>query len=107
MRESQDGEKRISTSSRIGGTNDNNNNSFSCVLSLSFEELPSYLKYSFLYFAHFPEDYEINDDVQVVSMTGMGGLGKTTLTRQAFNHDKVKASLIDLYGCVFYKFVIR
>ncbi|KAF8116723.1 hypothetical protein N665_0015s0094 [Sinapis alba] len=40
--------------------NDDNNNSFYHVLSLSFQELPSSLKYCFLYLAHFPEDYEIN-----------------------------------------------
>ncbi|CAH8256507.1 unnamed protein product [Arabidopsis lyrata] len=36
-----------------------NNNSIDNVLSLSFEELPSYLKHYFLYLAHFPEDYAI------------------------------------------------
>ncbi|XP_010511059.1 PREDICTED: probable disease resistance protein RF45 [Camelina sativa] len=47
----------------VGGRtdfNDDNNNSCNYVLSLSFEELPSYLKHCFLYLAHFPEDHEIN-----------------------------------------------
>ncbi|EFH64466.1 predicted protein [Arabidopsis lyrata subsp. lyrata] len=39
--------------------NGDNNNSFNYVLSLSFDELPSYLKQCFLYLAHFPEDYMI------------------------------------------------
>ncbi|VYS49443.1 unnamed protein product [Arabidopsis thaliana] len=46
----------------VGGRtnfNDDNNNTCNYVLSLSFEELPSYLKHCFLYLAHFPEDYEI------------------------------------------------
>ncbi|AEE33563.1 Disease resistance protein (CC-NBS-LRR class) family [Arabidopsis thaliana] len=46
----------------VGGRtnfNDDNNNTCNNVLSLSFEELPSYLKHCFLYLAHFPEDYEI------------------------------------------------
>ncbi|RID44898.1 hypothetical protein BRARA_I01663 [Brassica rapa] len=44
----------------VGGTSDDNNNSLNHILSLSFEELPVYLKLCFLYLAHFPEDYEIN-----------------------------------------------
>nr|QHZ07991.1 RPP7b [Arabidopsis thaliana] len=46
----------------VGGRtnfNHDNNNTCNYVLSLSFEELPSYLKHCFLYLAHFPEDYEI------------------------------------------------
>ncbi|KAL9860446.1 putative disease resistance protein RF45 [Arabidopsis thaliana] len=46
----------------VGGRtnfNDDNNNTCNYVLSLSFEELPSYLKHCFLYLAHFPEDYKI------------------------------------------------
>jgi hypothetical protein len=38
---------------------DGNNSSVYHVLSLSFEELPSYLKHCFLYLAHFPEDHNI------------------------------------------------
>ncbi|EOA33512.1 hypothetical protein CARUB_v10019807mg [Capsella rubella] len=44
----------------VGRANDGNNNLLNRVLSLSFEELPSHLKYCFLYLAHFPEDYEIS-----------------------------------------------
>ncbi|CAH8256740.1 unnamed protein product [Arabidopsis lyrata] len=57
--------KRLSkniTSHIVGKTdfNDNNDSSVYYVLSLSFEELPIYLKHCFLYLAHFPEDYPIN-----------------------------------------------
>ncbi|KAL1194383.1 putative disease resistance protein [Cardamine amara subsp. amara] len=46
----------------VGGStdfNDADNSSVKYLLSLSFEELPSYLKQCFLYLAHFPEDHKI------------------------------------------------
>ncbi|EFH62951.1 predicted protein [Arabidopsis lyrata subsp. lyrata] len=45
--------------------NDDNNSLVYHVLSMSFEELPSYLKHCFLYLAYFPEDDEI--DVSTLS----------------------------------------
>ncbi|CAL9238209.1 unnamed protein product [Arabidopsis halleri] len=46
----------------VGGTsfNDRNISSVYHILSLSFEELPIYLKQCFLYLAHFPEDFQID-----------------------------------------------
>ncbi|CAA7031249.1 unnamed protein product [Microthlaspi erraticum] len=45
------------------------------------------------------------DHVQVVSITGMGGLGKTTLARQVFNHDMVKNKFDGLaWVCVSQEF---
>ncbi|KAG2302534.1 hypothetical protein Bca52824_031185 [Brassica carinata] len=46
----------------VGGTNFNDRSISSVyhVLDLSFEEMPVYLKQSFLYLAHFPEDYQIS-----------------------------------------------
>ncbi|XP_010461937.1 PREDICTED: probable disease resistance protein At1g59620 [Camelina sativa] len=45
----------------VGGTkfNDNNISSVYHILSLSFEEMPIYLKHCFLYLAQFPEDFAI------------------------------------------------
>ncbi|KAL0693654.1 hypothetical protein Bca4012_060834 [Brassica carinata] len=60
--------KRLSENIRshlLGRTSDDSSNSFNHILSLSFEELPGYLKFCFLYLAHFPEDYEI--DVEELS----------------------------------------
>ncbi|CAA7047410.1 unnamed protein product [Microthlaspi erraticum] len=46
----------------VGGRsfNDRNISSVYHILSMSFEELPVYLKHCFLYLAHFPEDYSID-----------------------------------------------
>ncbi|EOA34487.1 hypothetical protein CARUB_v10022028mg [Capsella rubella] len=57
--------KRISENVRshiVGGaySDEDNNSSVYHVLSMSFEELPSHLKYCFLYLSHFPEDYPIS-----------------------------------------------
>ncbi|KAG2302517.1 hypothetical protein Bca52824_031168 [Brassica carinata] len=49
----------------VGGTSFNERNIVYHVLYLSLEELPAYLKYCFLYLAHFPEDYQI--DVETLS----------------------------------------
>nr|BAG68915.1 utative disease resistance protein [Arabidopsis thaliana] len=56
----------------VGGRtnfNDDNNNTCNYVLSLSFEELPSYLKHCFLYLAHFPEDYKIKKEYSNLGIT--------------------------------------
>ncbi|EOA33615.1 hypothetical protein CARUB_v10019766mg [Capsella rubella] len=49
--------KRLSHN--VVGRTSANNDSIESVLSLSFEELPGYLKHCFLYLSHFPEDYAI------------------------------------------------
>ncbi|KAL9310037.1 putative disease resistance protein [Arabidopsis thaliana] len=50
----------INIGSHIVGRTSSTNSSIYHVLSMSFEELPSYLKHCFLYLAHFPEDHKIN-----------------------------------------------
>ncbi|KAL1205508.1 putative disease resistance protein [Cardamine amara subsp. amara] len=56
--------KRLSENiaSHIVERTSSNNSSVYHVLSMSFEELPSYLKHCFLYLAHFPEDHTIYVD---------------------------------------------
>ncbi|RID76848.1 hypothetical protein BRARA_B03798, partial [Brassica rapa] len=45
------------------------------------------------------------DSSQVVSIIGMGGIGKTTLARQAFNHGKIKSNFPGLaWVCVSQQF---
>nr|AEM36364.1 At1g59620 [Arabidopsis thaliana] len=48
---------------------------------------------------------EVEDSSQVVSITGMGGIGKTTLARQVFNHETVKSHFAQLaWVCVSQQF---
>ncbi|KAL1194378.1 putative disease resistance protein [Cardamine amara subsp. amara] len=54
--------KRVSENigSQLVEKTSSSNGSIDQVLSMSFEELPSYLKHCFLSLAHFPEDHKIN-----------------------------------------------
>ncbi|KAL1218253.1 putative disease resistance protein [Cardamine amara subsp. amara] len=54
--------KRVSENigSQLVERTSSSNGSIDQVLSMSFEELPSYLKHCFLFLAHFPEDHKIN-----------------------------------------------
>ncbi|XP_010449522.1 PREDICTED: probable disease resistance protein At1g59620 isoform X2 [Camelina sativa] len=52
--------------------------------------------------SHLVED----ESSQVVSITGMGGIGKTTLARQIFNHATIKSHFVGLaWVCVSQQFI--
>ncbi|CAN8305662.1 unnamed protein product, partial [Cochlearia groenlandica] len=53
----------------------------------------------------FCNNSEKNDNIQVVSISGMGGIGKTTLARQVFHHDIVRRHFDGFaWVCVSQKF---